>query len=53
LSLAAGEAIGYHPVDDAERYADEYLHGVEPDLTEPVHHLLGGQFIAVPLGDRM
>jgi nucleoside-diphosphate-sugar epimerase len=53
FSLAAGEAIGYHPVDDAEKFADEYLGGVEPDLTEPVHHLLGGQFIAVPLGDRM
>lgn len=52
-SLDEGEAIGYHPVDDAEKFADEYLHGVEPDLSDPVHHVLGGQFCAVPLGSRM
>jgi uronate dehydrogenase len=52
-SLADGEAIGYHPVDDAEKFADEYLNGAEPDLADPVHHLLGGQFCAVPLGSRM
>lgn len=52
-SLEAGEAIGYHPVDDAEKFADEYLGGQEPDLTDPVHRLVGGAFLAVPLGDRM
>jgi hypothetical protein len=51
-SLAEGEAIGYHPVDDAEKFASEYLNGAEPDLIDPVHHLLGGQFCAIPLGER-
>jgi nucleoside-diphosphate-sugar epimerase len=52
-SLAEGEAIGYHPVDDAEKYASEYLaDGAEPDLTDPVHHLLGGAFCQLPLGER-
>jgi len=50
-SLAEGEAIGYHPVDDAEKFASEYLNGQEPDLTDPVHRLLGGQFCAIPLGE--
>jgi hypothetical protein len=52
-SLAEGEAIGYHPVDDAEVFADEYLNGAELDLSDPVHHILGGHFCAVPLGSRM
>lgn len=52
-SLAEGEAIGYHPVDDAEVFADEYLNGAELDVSDPVHHVLGGQFCAVPLGSRM
>ncbi len=52
-SLAAGEAIGYHPVDDSEVYAAEYLNGSEPDLADPVLNVLGGQFCAVPLGSRM
>jgi len=52
-SLEEGEAIGYYPVDDAEKFAAEYLNGTEPDLTDPVHHLLGGQFCVVPLGEPM
>jgi uronate dehydrogenase len=52
-SLAAGEEIGYHPVDDSEAYAAEYLNGSEPDLTDPVLNILGGQFCAVPLGSHM
>jgi uronate dehydrogenase len=52
-SLAEGEAIGYHPVDDAERYAAQYLDGSEPDPGDPVLRYLGGQFLGVPLGTRM
>jgi nucleoside-diphosphate-sugar epimerase len=53
-SLAEGEAIGYHPVDDAEKFARDYLaEGEEVDLSDPVHHLLGGQFCAQPLGQRV
>jgi NAD(P)-dependent dehydrogenase (short-subunit alcohol dehydrogenase family) len=50
-SLAEGEAIGYDPVDDAEKFAAEYIaeHG-EPDLDDPVHRLLGGQFCLGPVG---
>lgn len=53
-SLAAGEAIGFHPVDDAEHYAPALIseHG-EPDLQQPVHQLVGGQTCAVPLGARI
>ncbi|WP_431880398.1 NAD-dependent epimerase/dehydratase family protein, partial [Micromonospora marina] len=53
-SLAEGEAIGYHPVDDAETYADELVaaHG-EPDFdTDPVLDRVGGQWCEVPLGER-
>ena len=42
-SLAEGEAIGYHPQDDAEAYADRV--GGEP---EP---LVGGEFTRAPLGE--
>lgn len=52
-SLAEGEAIGYHPVDDAEQHADKYLDGSEPDPTDPVLWYLGGQFLDVQLGTRM
>ncbi len=50
-SLEAGREIGYEPVDDAERYAAELVaeHG-EPDLDDPLHHLVGGEFGALPLG---
>ncbi|HZO68565.1 MAG TPA: NAD(P)-dependent oxidoreductase [Kribbellaceae bacterium] len=52
-SLAAGEEIGYHPVDDSEVYAAESLVGSEPDLDDPVLNVLGGPFCTVPLGSRM
>ena len=54
LSLAAGEAIGYHPQDDAEVYAAELIaeHG-EPDFeTDPVLTRIGGQWCDIPLGER-
>jgi uronate dehydrogenase len=53
-SLTAGEAIGYHPVDDAENFAGPLLAEFgEPDVDQPVHRLVGGQTCAVPLGERM
>lgn len=53
-SLAAGEAIGYHPVDDAEAFAAPVVGDLgEPDLDQPLHHLVGGQTCAVPLGARI
>ena len=42
-SLAEGEAIGYHPVDDAEVYADEV-----PDTGD--YDVVGGPFTVTPLG---
>jgi uronate dehydrogenase len=51
-SLEEGEALGYHPQDDAEVYADELIaaHG-EPDFeTDPVLTRVGGQWCDVPLG---
>jgi uronate dehydrogenase len=43
--LAAGRALGYEPADDAEVYAEALIeeHG-EPDLTDPVHARVGGEF---------
>ena len=53
-SLTAGEAIGYHPLDDAERFAGKLLAEFgEPNLDLPVHRLVGGQTCAVPLGKRV
>jgi hypothetical protein len=51
-SLAEGEAIGYHPKDDAERFAAEYIaeHG-QPDFAgDPVLNRVGGQWCDVALG---
>jgi uronate dehydrogenase len=52
-SLAEGEAIGYRPVDDAERYAGEILGdaGQPPDFADPELRLLGGSFCTTPLGN--
>ena len=43
--LTAARALGYEPVDDAEVHAAALLevHG-EPDLTDPVHARVGGEF---------
>lgn len=52
-SLAEGEAIGYHPVDDAEAYAATLVaaHG-EPDFdTDPTLARVGGPFCDLPLGE--
>lgn len=47
-SLAAGEAIGYHPVDDAEAFAAQVLADADPD---EVVDLAGGAFTRFPLGE--
>jgi uronate dehydrogenase len=43
--LAAARALGYEPADDAEVYAEALIeaHG-EPDLADPVHARVGGEF---------
>jgi len=41
-SYAGGEAIGYHPVDDAEQYAAELLAGGEPAPDDPTLTRVGG-----------
>jgi uronate dehydrogenase len=45
FSMEEATALGYHPEDDAEVYADELLaeHG-EADPDDPVHRLVGGPF---------
>jgi NADP-dependent aldehyde dehydrogenase len=45
VSQAAGERIGYHPLDDAEIFADEVPPG------EPSEYL-GGEFCDIPLGQH-
>jgi uronate dehydrogenase len=44
--LSAARALGYDPQDDAEVYADALIevHG-EPDLTDPVHARVGGDYV--------
>ncbi len=43
--LTAARGLGYEPEDDAERYAAALVavHG-EPDLTDPVHARVGGEY---------
>jgi nucleoside-diphosphate-sugar epimerase len=51
-SLAEGEAIGYHPRDDAEAYAPELIARFgEPDwAADPVLNRVGGVWCTAPLG---
>jgi uronate dehydrogenase len=44
--LTAARALGYEPQDDAEVYAEALIeaHG-EPDLTDPVHARVGGEYV--------
>jgi nucleoside-diphosphate-sugar epimerase len=53
-SLAGAESIGFKSIDDAERFAASRLaaHG-EPDLSDPLHDLVGGAFCQAPLGEPM
>ena len=43
--LATARALGYEPQDDAEVYAAALVeaHG-EPDLADPVHGRVGGEY---------
>lgn len=51
MSPAEGEAIGYHPLDDAEQFAPEVLAECgPPDPTDPIAPRLGGDWCAIPLG---
>jgi nucleoside-diphosphate-sugar epimerase len=53
-SLAGAEAVGYESADNAERFAESRVARFgEPDLTEPVHDLVGGAFCQAPLGEPM
>src|SRR6266702_3566339 len=53
-SLAGARALGYDPTDDAERFAPELIARFgDPDLTDPVHDLVGGGFCVAPLGEPM
>ena len=47
--LTAARSLGYQPQDDAEVFAAALVaaHG-EPDLDDPVHRLVGGQFTLPP-----
>jgi uronate dehydrogenase len=53
-SLAGARALGFVSADDAERFAVERVAQFgEPDLADPVHDLVGGQFCLAPLGEPM
>jgi len=53
-TLQGARALGYEPTDDAERFAaDRIARFGEPDLTDPVHDLVGGGFCIAPLGEPM
>ncbi|WP_243668244.1 hypothetical protein [Clavibacter michiganensis] len=52
MSLAAGEAIGYHPEDDAEVFAHRFPELGE-DTSPPRGVLLGSIFTEVELGSDM
>ncbi|UYM06234.1 NAD-dependent epimerase/dehydratase family protein [Solicola gregarius] len=51
-SPKAGEAIGYHPQDDSEVYADEIMAAYTGDLDVPEQRLAGGKFSTGVLGAR-
>ena len=43
--LTAARALGYEPADDAEVYAEALIEQYgEPDLSDPVHARVGGQY---------
>jgi uronate dehydrogenase len=43
--LTAARALGYEPADDAEIYAEALIEAQgEPDLTDPVHARVGGEY---------
>lgn len=50
FSQAEGAAIGYVPLDDAERFADGIPGVADFDWSVPALHRAGGGFCAMPLG---
>jgi uronate dehydrogenase len=53
-TLAGARALGFEPADDAERFAAELVARFgEPDLSHPVHDLVGGAYCEHPLGKKM
>jgi uronate dehydrogenase len=54
FSLEGARALGFVSRDDAERFAPARIKEFgEPDPTDPVHDLVGGQFCQTPLGEPM
>jgi nucleoside-diphosphate-sugar epimerase len=53
-SLSGARALGYESMENAERFAQARIaEGGEPDLTDPLHDLVGGAFCQAPLGEPM
>ena len=53
-TLAGARALGFEPADNAERFAADLIARFgEPDLSHPVHDLVGGAYCEHPLGVRM
>jgi nucleoside-diphosphate-sugar epimerase len=51
-SLAEAAALGYESIEDAEKFAPaRIVEFGEPDLTDPVHDLVGGSLALAPLGE--
>jgi uronate dehydrogenase len=51
-SLAEAAALGYESIEDAEKFAPARVMELgEPDLTDPVHDLVGGSLVLAPLGE--
>lgn len=51
FSLAEGEALGYHPHDDAETYAPELIAEHGDLVDDPYADRVGGPWCAIPLGE--
>jgi uronate dehydrogenase len=53
-SLEGARKLGFRPTGNAEVYAaDRIARFGEPDLSDPVHDLVGGAFCQWPLGETM
>jgi len=51
-SLKEGEAIGYHPQDDSEAYAEDLIAKLGPlDESDPELRRVGGTWCSIPLGE--
>ena len=51
---AGARALGFQPEQDAEQFAAERIARFgPPDLSDPVHDLVGGAYCRTPLGEPM